>query len=168
MQVHGISRKINMHYVWNSNYDGPAALSALAFHADLFFCDRDIEVLGLAKNSRANFGFVFAGVGIQRGFVLYGILELVVVKKWRNDLGTDVNGAPDQKQRQKHFYRGHMPAPQETSTLALLVRLLQNSLKILNYGGDANILGLTSRALNDFHPIFGNFFTHIYPKGNAH
>lgn len=52
--------------------------------------------------------------------------------------------------------------------MALLVRLLQNSLKILNYGGDANILGLASRALNHFYPIFGNFFPHIYPKGNAH
>ena len=46
-----------------------------------------------------------------------------------------------------------VPAPQEASTLALLVRLLQNSLKILDYGGDANILGLARRALNQADPV---------------
>src|SRR3954465_10403805 len=168
MQVHGIPRKVHMDYIRRTNDDEPTALHSLALHMNLFLCDRDLEVLGFAKNSRTNIVFVLAGVGIQGGFAFHRILELIIFEKRGNDLCADVNGAADQEQRQKHFYGAHLPAPQEASTLALLVRLLQNSLKILNYGGDANILGLASRALNYFYPIFGNLFTHIYPKGNAH
>src|SRR4051794_34729450 len=157
-----------MHYVWNSNDDDPAALHPLPLHVDLFFCDRDLKVLSLAENSGTDIGFVLAGVGVQGGFVFHCVLELIVSEERRNDLCADVNGAADQEQRQKHFYRAHLPAPEEASTLGLLVRLLQNSLKILNYSGDANILGLASRALNNLHPIFGNFFPYIYTKGHAH
>src|SRR6185437_16819810 len=131
-----------MDYVWGTNDDESAALHALALHMDLFFCDRDIEVLRLAKNTRANIVFVLAGIGVQGGFVLHRILKLIIVKKWRNDLRAHVYCAGDQEQPKKHFYGAHLPAPQEQAHWQLLVRPLQNMLKILNYASDANILGL--------------------------
>lgn len=157
-----------MHYIGRANDDNAAALQSLALHVDLFLGDRDIEVLRLAKNGCANIIFVLAAVGIQGGFVLYRILELVIPKKRRNDLCADIHCAADQEQCQKHFYGAHLLAPAGASTLALLVRWLQNFLKILDYARDANILGLAGRALNHFYPIFGNLFAHVNPKGNAH
>ena len=136
--------------------------------ADLFFRDRDIEVLRLAKHRGANIAFVLAGVGVQCGFVPDRVLELVILKKRRNDLRADVNCAGDQEHNHKTFLWCSSARSAGASTLALLVRRLQNFLKILNYGRDASILGLAGRALNHLHPTFGNLLANIDPEGNSH
>src|SRR5271157_5744687 len=46
--------------------------------------------------------------------------------------------------------------------------LLPQSLEILGYGRNSNVLFVESRALNDFHSIFGNLLAHIDTKGYAH
>src|SRR5438105_1305141 len=113
VQVHGIARKVNMDYVRHANDDHATTLHTLPLNVDLFFGDRDIEILSFAKNSRANIVFVLAGVCVQGSLVLHCILELVILKKRRNNFGADVNCAANQEQRQEHFYGAHLPAPQE-------------------------------------------------------
>jgi hypothetical protein len=39
--------------------------------------------------------------------------------------------------------------------------------EVIRYCGDGNILALTGRALNDLHPIFGNFLADVDTKGDT-
>src|SRR6478609_6934362 len=40
--------------------------------------------------------------------------------------------------------------------------------EVICYCADRNILALTGRALNDFHPIFGNFLADVDTKGDTY
>src|SRR6266496_3757026 len=40
--------------------------------------------------------------------------------------------------------------------------------EVIRYCADANILALAGRALNDFHPIFGNLPADVDTKGDTH
>src|SRR5258708_32521164 len=45
-------------------------------------------------------------------------------------------------------------------------QFLAQSLEILGYGRNLNVLALESRAPNDFHGIFGNLLSHVDTKGD--
>src|SRR5947199_1048678 len=70
VQVHGIARKVNMDYVRHTNDDHATTLHTLPLNVDLFFGERDIEVVGFAKNSRAKIFFLVSRVGILGGLIL--------------------------------------------------------------------------------------------------
>src|ERR1039457_6732327 len=56
----------------------------------------------------------------------------------------------------------------DQSLLKSLLKSLAQSLEILGYGRNFNVLPLESRALNDFNSIFGNLLSHIDSKGDTH
>src|SRR5690349_15450697 len=103
----------------------------------------------------------------MRGLVLKPVLELIVVEIRGNQLDRAINSAHDHEDPEKHSNSAHSaPIPTPMAPRNFSPRVLSGSTpraqvlpEVIRYCADANILTLAGRALNDFHPIFGNFPT---------
>src|SRR5260370_188235 len=107
MQVHGVSRQVNMYDVSRPNHDRSVELRSLALDYDTLLCDRYLEFLGLLENAGANFILVLRCVGVPRGFVFNLILKLIVLQITRPHFTSHVNRSHNYENSPKHFDAAH-------------------------------------------------------------
>src|SRR6266404_3091054 len=93
MQIQRIARQVDMYHIRGMNRDDSVELRSLMRYLNALFLDRNVQVLCLVENGRADIVLALRGVGVAYGFVLDCVLKLIVLEVRRGHFGGHIHAA---------------------------------------------------------------------------
>src|SRR5438105_2646982 len=107
VKIHRVPGQVNVHDVGCADSNYSVELRPLALDLNTVCRDRNIEILRFVKYGLLYFLLALGRVSIERGFVLDGVLELIVLVVRGNDLGANIDATDDDEKPEKHLNGAH-------------------------------------------------------------